>query len=303
MSLSVHQSSVGVYRCRPERVSGHSRQGAAHAAARKFDPAVYMTLRLRPDMLAFAAAGADLLRQRQDASARLAGVEAPRLRGQRNLARRAQGAHRKTLDFLATLDAKAIDGSADREIVFPLGPNKMKMQGDNYLLHFALPNFYFHLTTAYDLLRYAGVEIGKRDFLGAVPGIGPPEPNPMQRQYDEHRTHRRRPAHVAGRRAWKHRSISPARSPTKPRARASANRRRRSSPIIDGLLAKAGADKTQILSTTIYLADIKTFAEMNAVWDAWVPPGHTPARATVEAKLAAPQYTVEIACIAAKPAR
>ena len=71
--------------------------------------------------------------------------------------------------------------------------------------------------------------------------------------------------------------------------------------IVDGLLAKASADKTRILSATIYLADIETFAEMNAIWDAWVPPGHTPARATVEAKLAAPQYTVEIACIAAKP--
>ena len=71
--------------------------------------------------------------------------------------------------------------------------------------------------------------------------------------------------------------------------------------IIDGLLAKAGSDKTHLLSTTIYLADIATFAEMNAVWDTWVAQGHTPARATVEAKLAAPQYTVEIVCIAAKP--
>lgn len=69
---------------------------------------------------------------------------------------------------------------------------------------------------------------------------------------------------------------------------------------IDGLLAEAGSDKTKILSATIYLADIATFAEMNAIWDAWVPPGHAPARATVEAKLAAPPYTVEIACIAAK---
>ena len=69
---------------------------------------------------------------------------------------------------------------------------------------------------------------------------------------------------------------------------------------IDGLLAEAGSDKTRILSTTIYLADIGTFAEMNAVWDAWIPPGHTPARATVEAKLAAPPYTVEIACIAGR---
>jgi enamine deaminase RidA (YjgF/YER057c/UK114 family) len=72
--------------------------------------------------------------------------------------------------------------------------------------------------------------------------------------------------------------------------------------IIDGLLAKAGSDKKHLLSATIYLTDIKTFAEMNAAWEAWVVPGHTPARATVEAKLAAPQFTVEIACIAAKPA-
>ena len=69
--------------------------------------------------------------------------------------------------------------------------------------------------------------------------------------------------------------------------------------IIDGALAKAGSDKTQILSVNIWLTDIKTFAEMNAVWDAWVPQGHTPARATVEAKLAAAQFHVEIACIAA----
>ncbi len=69
--------------------------------------------------------------------------------------------------------------------------------------------------------------------------------------------------------------------------------------IIDALLAEAGSDKTKILSTTIYLADIGTFAQMNGEWDKWVPAGHTPARATVEAKLAAPNYKVEIAVIAA----
>src|SRR5487761_2030826 len=68
--------------------------------------------------------------------------------------------------------------------------------------------------------------------------------------------------------------------------------------IIDAILAEAGTDKTKILSATIYLADIATFAHMNSEWDKWVPQGHTPARATVEAKLAAPQYTVEIAVIA-----
>ncbi|MFN5525216.1 RidA family protein [Bradyrhizobium sp.] len=70
--------------------------------------------------------------------------------------------------------------------------------------------------------------------------------------------------------------------------------------IIDGHLAKAGTDKSKLLSATIYLTDIKTFGEMNAVWDGWVSAGNTPARATVEAKLAAPQYTVEIRVIAAK---
>ncbi len=69
---------------------------------------------------------------------------------------------------------------------------------------------------------------------------------------------------------------------------------------VDRLLQEAGSDKTKILSTTIYLADIATFSEMNAVWDAWVLADHAPARATVEAKLAAPAYTVEIACIAAR---
>jgi enamine deaminase RidA (YjgF/YER057c/UK114 family) len=70
--------------------------------------------------------------------------------------------------------------------------------------------------------------------------------------------------------------------------------------IIDGHLAKAGTDKSKLLTATIYITDMKTFAEMNAAWDAWVSAGNTPARATVEAKLAAPQYNVEIMVVAAK---
>jgi enamine deaminase RidA (YjgF/YER057c/UK114 family) len=70
--------------------------------------------------------------------------------------------------------------------------------------------------------------------------------------------------------------------------------------IIDSHLAKAGSDKSKLLSANIYITDMKTFQEMNAVWDAWVSPGNTPARATVEAKLAAPQYNVEIMVVAAK---
>jgi enamine deaminase RidA (YjgF/YER057c/UK114 family) len=70
--------------------------------------------------------------------------------------------------------------------------------------------------------------------------------------------------------------------------------------IIDGHLAKAGTDKSKLLTTTIYITDMKTFPEMNAVWDGWVSAGNTPARATVEAKLAAPKYNVEIMVTAAK---
>jgi enamine deaminase RidA (YjgF/YER057c/UK114 family) len=70
--------------------------------------------------------------------------------------------------------------------------------------------------------------------------------------------------------------------------------------IIDGHLAKGGTDKSKLLTATIYLTDMRTFAEMNAVWDAWVSPGNTPARATVEARLAATQYDVEIMVTAAK---
>src|SRR5207248_3623973 len=70
--------------------------------------------------------------------------------------------------------------------------------------------------------------------------------------------------------------------------------------IIDGHLAKAGTDKSKLLSATIYITDMKTFPEMNAVWDGWVSAGNTPARATVEAKLASPQYNVEIMVVAAK---
>jgi enamine deaminase RidA (YjgF/YER057c/UK114 family) len=70
--------------------------------------------------------------------------------------------------------------------------------------------------------------------------------------------------------------------------------------IIDGHLAKAGSDKSKLLTATIYLPDMDTFAEMNAVWDGWVSPGNTPARATVQARLAAPRYNVEIMVIAAR---
>jgi len=173
MSLSVHHSSVSAFEVSLTAFLGILEKAAAHAEAKKFDPNVYLGLRLRPDMLPFSRQVQNFCDNAKNASARLAGVEAPRFED--NEASLAELAERiaKTVEYLKSLDREAVDHGAAREIVFPVGPNKMKMQGANYLLHFVLPNFYFHLTTAYDLLRDAGVEIGKRDFLGAVPGIAP----------------------------------------------------------------------------------------------------------------------------------
>lgn len=173
MSLSVHHSSVSVFTIGLEAFSAILDKAAAYAVERKFDPANYMTMRLRPDMLTFARQVQTLCDNAKNASARLANVEPPRMEDNETSLDQLKARIQKTLDFIKTLDAKAIDASATHEIVFPLGPNKMKMHGANYLLHFVLPNYYFHLVTAYDILRYAGVDIGKRDYLGAVPGIAP----------------------------------------------------------------------------------------------------------------------------------
>jgi len=173
MSLSVHQSSVAVFEVALSAFSAILDKAAAHAQAHKFDPAVYMTMRLRPDMLPFSRQVMIFCDNAKNVPSRLAGVQAPVFEDNETTLDQLKARIQKTLDYVKTIDAAALEAGADREIVFPVGPNKMKMQGANYLLHFALPNFYFHLTTAYAILRYAGVDIGKRDFLGAVPGIAP----------------------------------------------------------------------------------------------------------------------------------
>ncbi len=110
--------------------------------------------------------------QAKNGSARLAGVEPPRFEDTETTLDDIKARIEKTLAFVGSLDKAALEAGAEREIVFPIGPSiKAKMVGRDYLVHFVLPNYYFHLTTAYDLLRYAGVEIGKRDFLGQVPGL------------------------------------------------------------------------------------------------------------------------------------
>jgi len=108
--------------------------------------------------------------QAKNGSARLAGVEPPKFEDTETTIDQLKERVAKTVAFIKTLDTKAIDASVDREVTFPLGAsNKGHMKGGDYLNHFMLPNFYFHLTAAYAIIRHAGVDIGKRDFLGAIP--------------------------------------------------------------------------------------------------------------------------------------
>jgi hypothetical protein len=171
MSLSVHQSSVGAFQVTLAAFPAILDKAAAYAEQAKFDPAVYATLRIRPNMLAFARQVQIFCDHAKNGSARLAGVEAPKFEDNETTIPELKARIEKTLAFIGGVDKAALEAGADREIVFPLGPQKARMVGRDYLLHFCLPNYYFHLTTAYDLLRYAGVEVGKRDFLGQVPGI------------------------------------------------------------------------------------------------------------------------------------
>lgn len=173
MSIATRQASIAVFEQMLKAFAAVLDKAEAHAQAKKFDLAVYLTLRIRPDMYAFARQVQSACDHAKNGAARLAGVQPPRFEDTEASIAELKARIEKVLAYIATLDAAAIEAGAEREIILPLGPNKFQIRGDNYLLHFLLPNFYFHLTTAYDILRYAGVEIGKRDFLGQVPGFQP----------------------------------------------------------------------------------------------------------------------------------
>lgn len=174
MSLSLYQSSVPAFERSLTAFLGILEKAEAHAKARAFDPTNYLGMRLAPDMFPFVRQVQTFCDNAKNAPSRLAGVAAPAFEDKEATFAELRDRIGRTLDYLKTLDPKAIDEAAEREIVFPIGQaNKAKMQGGSYLVHFVLPNFYFHLATAYDILRSAGVEIGKRDFLGAVPGVEP----------------------------------------------------------------------------------------------------------------------------------
>jgi uncharacterized protein len=144
-------------------------KASAFAAAKKIDPAVLLHTRLAPDMFDFTRQVQTISDQARRGSARLAGAEAPSYEDNETTIDQLKARLAKTVAYLKTLDPKQIDASAEREISFPLGPATGRMKGSDYLYHFLLPNYYFHLTAAYAILRHSGIDIGKRDFIGNIP--------------------------------------------------------------------------------------------------------------------------------------
>jgi uncharacterized protein len=167
MSLSMYQASVPVLKRTLTNLSAILDKAVADAESRKIDPAVLVNSRLAPDMH-------PLSRQVQIASdiakggvARLAGVEPPSYADTEASFPELKERIAKTVAFLDGFKADQVDGSEDRQIKLTFPGGEMNFSGRDYLFNFVLPNVFFHVTTAYAILRHNGVAIGKRDFLGA----------------------------------------------------------------------------------------------------------------------------------------
>jgi uncharacterized protein len=168
MSLSMYQASVPAFVQMLTNLSAILDKAEAHAGNRKIDPEVLLNYRLAPDMLPLVRQiqiAADLAK---GAAAQLAGVEVPKHDDTEKSFADLKARLAKTVAFVQSFKPSDIDGSEDRDINLTLGEHTMKFEGDAYLVHFVMPNFYFHCTTAYDILRHCGVELGKRDFIGTI---------------------------------------------------------------------------------------------------------------------------------------
>jgi uncharacterized protein len=170
MPQSMSQASIPVFVVGLNALAAVLEKTEAFVADKKIDPAAFLHSRLAPDMFDFTRQIQAVSDQARRGAARLAGTEPPSYHDNETNFSELKERLAKTVAYLQTLDAKAIDASVDRDIVVPIGGGRNgQMKGRDYLNYFLLPNYYFHLTTAYDLARHAGVQIGKRDFLGAVP--------------------------------------------------------------------------------------------------------------------------------------
>lgn len=165
MSLSMYQASVPVFLRMLNTLSNLLDRAQAHAEAKKFDANNFVSARVFPDMLPFAAQ----IRIASDVSKlccqRITGIEAPKFEDNETTLAELKQRVEKTAAYLKTVPASALDGTEDKPVTIKVGGQDTTFKAQDYLLNFALPNVYFHTATAYGLLRSGGVEIGKRDFL------------------------------------------------------------------------------------------------------------------------------------------
>jgi uncharacterized protein len=168
MKISMRALSVELFAHTLTNLSVILEKGAASAAQRKFEPGVLLAARLAPDMLPLTRQvqiGADLAK---NSVARLAAMEPPRFEDTETTIEQLRARIARTIDFLHSVPASAFEDSETRDIRLPSGGRTLEFKGLEFLQRWAIPNVFFHVTTAYDILRHNGVELGKRDFLGGT---------------------------------------------------------------------------------------------------------------------------------------
>jgi hypothetical protein len=170
MKISMHAMSVEVFANTLGNLSFILEKGLAHATARKFDPGILVTARLAPDMFPLSRQVQIACDVAKNSVARLAAVEPPRFEDNETTIEALRARIARTTDYLRGVPASALEGSEDRDIKVPTGPDRvLEFKGLDFLQRWAIPNVFFHVTTAYNILRHNGVEIGKRDYIaGAV---------------------------------------------------------------------------------------------------------------------------------------
>lgn len=168
MTVSVYDAIVPAMINSMESISAIIDKAAAHCAAKKIEPAVLVNYRLAADMLPFSRQIQIMTDGVKGMGARLTGIEIPSYPDTETTFDELKARIAKTIAFLKGLKREQFEGGLERDIALKAGPTELKFKGLAYLTTFVLPNFYFHATTAYAILRHAGVEIGKRDFLGKI---------------------------------------------------------------------------------------------------------------------------------------
>lgn len=166
MSFSIYDASVPVYRRRLQALSAIFDKAEAYASERKIEPSVLIGARLYPDMLPLAVQVRIACAHALRGVARLQGLEPATIEGDLDSFADLKAWIAKADTILEGVMPEALAGAAEREITFPVGDKTETLSGADYILHFSMPNFYFHVTTAYAILRHNGLAIGKGDFMG-----------------------------------------------------------------------------------------------------------------------------------------